>query len=150
MRQADPQTPGVLLNQVVHTYDVYDRRIATTSTVRLADGQTVSYPTTHQYYVFDGENLALIYRADGAGTPILAERLYYAGTDQLLMVDQTGRGHLLWVLTDEQDSPLGFYGKLPDSNDCTLHERREYLPDGTWESTLLMSADASPNVDVGF
>jgi RHS repeat-associated protein len=149
----DPLDPGRLISLVEHAYDVFDRRIATTTKIAQPDGQGgFVNEVTHEYYVFNGDNRALTYRSTGSETPVLAERRFYAGVDQLLAVEKGG--DVYWALTDEQGSLLGLYGQKPD-NSYGLIQTFAYDPDGSHSADaernqLFVDAEFAPQIDVSF
>jgi RHS repeat-associated protein len=121
---------GTVVEQVQYSYDLYDRRL--TQTVD-PDGAGTA-PTTTERYVYDGDNLALVF--DGQGN--LKERyLFGAQVDQVLAAETQGK--VLWVLADSQ----GTVSDVVDNAGVVLNHL-------SYDSFGNITNETNPSIDVRF
>jgi RHS repeat-associated protein len=126
---------NTVLQSTAYTYDVFNRRIATTVTA----GSSVSTTGT----VYDGSNIALMVNAKGGVT----DRVLPGPAVDAVLADDTGTGGILWYLGDAQGST-----RLVVDNTGKLRDHIEYDAFGavTSESaptTPLLSAYAGRAMD---
>jgi RHS repeat-associated protein len=83
---------GELLQQSEYIYDVYNRRLAR----RIDRDGSGNFGT--ERFVYDGDNVALIF--DGAGA--LQQRLFSGTQVDLIWAQENSNGEVLWALSDNQ------------------------------------------------
>jgi len=119
----------IVLESVVYTYDVLNRRLSKTVD---SDGAGAGVAWT-EHYIYDGEQIALVYKdpdASGTANPSLTNRyLYGPQVDQILADEQFVDGifdQILWPLADHLGTIRDLALFDDSTNSTSVANHRQY------------------------
>jgi RHS repeat-associated protein len=120
----EQRSGGLTTYDVAYTYDIFDRRIA----------KTANSVTTQ--YVYDGDQIALIFNGTGSTAPLTNRLLYGPAVDQIFATETVGVS-TLWPLTDQLGSVRDIVSSVGALVQHIHYDAYGNAPAGTFTSDYL-------------